>query len=200
LIGGDSWQSTDPSQDFFSAHGSDAILVAHQIFHTLNVVKYLGPGSKSDASTSNSAITAKGLPSVTISMTLTKAFLRECLTTKQMRIEIYEPDEGMAGRKNHSKWVLGKSASPGNVGQVEDLLFSHEDMVANAVSMSIKIQMRDGGRVVGCAFVDVQEKRIGVSEFVEDENFGNTEVSASVSECSSSLLEVLINCSACSHC
>jgi DNA mismatch repair protein MSH2 len=40
--------------------------------------------------------------------------------------------------------------------------------------------MRDGGRIVGCAFVDVQEKRIGVSEFVEDENFGNTEVSASL--------------------
>lgn len=110
-------------------------------------------------------------------MALTKAFLRECLTTKQMRVEIYEPEEGVAGRKNHTRWVLAKSASPGNISQLEDLLFSHTDLVANAVSMALKIQVKEGSRIVGCAFVDVQEKLIGVAEFVEDEMFGNTEVS-----------------------
>jgi DNA mismatch repair protein MSH2 len=95
-----------------------------------------------------------------------------------MRIEIYEPEEGTAGRKNHAKWVLGKSASPGNISQMEDLLFSGTDLVDHAVSMALRIQVKDGGRVVGVGFVDVQEKLIGVSEFVEDENFGNTEVGA----------------------
>jgi DNA mismatch repair protein MSH2 len=111
-------------------------------------------------------------------MTLTKAFLRECLTTKQMRVEIYEPEEGAAGRKNNTRWALARTASPGNISQVEDLLFSHTDLVANAVSMAIKVHVKDGGRTVGCAYVDVQEKLIGVAEYVEDENFGNTEVGA----------------------
>ena len=109
-------------------------------------------------------------------MNLTKSFLRECLTTKQMRVEIYEPEEGVAGRKNHTRWVLAKTASPGNIAQLEDLLFSHEDLVANAVSMALRVHVKEGQRTVGCAFVDVQDKLIGVAEFAEDENFGNTEV------------------------
>lgn len=110
-------------------------------------------------------------------MTLTKAFLRECLTTKQMRVEIYEAEDINGIRKNNLKWVLARSASPGNISQMEDLLFSHTDLVANAVSMALKMHMKDGIRTVGVAFVDVQEKLVGLAEFVEDENFGNTEVS-----------------------
>jgi DNA mismatch repair protein MSH2 len=161
-------------QDYFSAHGSDAILVAHEIYKTTNVLKYLGRPSHTAASSSTSA---KGLPSVTISKTLTKNFLRECLTAKQMRVEIYEPEEGTAGRKNNARWVLGKSASPGNIGQVEDLLFSDMDMSSNAVMMAVKVVVKDGGRVVGCGVIDVQEKVIRVAEYLDDENFGNTEVS-----------------------
>lgn len=177
-------------QDYFSAHGADALLIAHQVYKTTNVIKYLGsgsggslaatygnkPGSSSTSTPSSSAITARGLPSVTISLTLTKAFLRECLTAKQMRVEIYEPEEGAAGRKNHTKWFLARTASPGNISQLEDLLFAQTDLVANAVSMALKVVLKDGGRTVGCAFVDVQERLIGVAEFVDDENFTNTEV------------------------
>ena len=93
-----------------------------------------------------------------------------------MRVEIYEPEELAAGRKNHAKWVLAKSASPGNVSQLEDLLFANEDMAANAVTMAIKISVKEGIRTVGAAFVDSGERVMGVSEFVDDEGFGNTEV------------------------
>jgi len=158
--------------DYFSAHASDALLVAQEIYKTTNVLKYLGRPSSSSTSSNG-----KGLPSVTISKTLTKNFLRECLTAKQMRVEIYEPEEGTAGRKNNARWVLGKSASPGNISQVEDLLFADSDLVSSAVSMAIKINVKEGVRTVGCGVIDVQEKVIRVSEFVEDENYGNTEVS-----------------------
>lgn len=94
-----------------------------------------------------------------------------------MRVEIYEPEEGAAGRKNNARWVLAKTASPGNISQVENLLFADSDMVSNAVSMAIKISDKEGMRTVGCAVIDVQEKMMRVSEFVDDENFGNTEVS-----------------------
>lgn len=111
-------------------------------------------------------------------MALTKAFLREALTTKQMRVEIYEPAEGAAGRKNNTVWELSKEASPGNIAPLEDLLFDKDDLVANAVSMAIKVSVKDGQRTVGCAFIDVQEKTIGVAQFEETENFSNTEVSS----------------------
>lgn len=111
-------------------------------------------------------------------MALTKAFLREALTTKQMRIEIYAPTGGVApgSRKDHSKWEISKTASPGNLSQVEDLLFSDKDLTANAVSTAIRVVVKDGVNTVGVGFVDVQEKVVGVSEFVDDENFSNTEV------------------------
>jgi DNA mismatch repair protein MSH2 len=167
-------------QDFFSAHGEDALLVAHQIYKTTNVIKYLGRPTQSSASaaSSSSSTNARGLPSVTISRNLTTEFLRDCLVAKQMRVEIYVPEDGVAGRKNNSKWVLSASASPGNIGPVEDLLFHDRDMTANAVSMAIKVIVKDGQRLVGCAFVDVQEKEIGVAEFAEDEIYSNTEVGA----------------------
>lgn len=173
----------DPAdyQDYFSAHGADALLIANQVYKTNNVIKYLGsglPSNRPTASTSHSAITARGLPSVTISMALTKLFLREALTTKQMRVEIYEAQEGAAGRKNNTAWLLAKEASPGNIAALEDMLFDKDDLVANAVSMAIKVSIKDGMRTVGCAFVDVQDKKVGVAQFDETENYSNTEVSA----------------------
>lgn len=168
--------------EFFSAHGPDALLIADQVYKTTNVLKYLGSRSKAAA---GSSANARGLPSVTISMTLAKAFLRDCLTSKQMRVEIYEP-EGGARAKNNARWQLAKVASPGNITQLEDLLFAHDDLLSNAVSMALRIQMKEGQRTVGAAFVDVQEKTIGVAEYAEDENFGNTEsllIQLGIKEC-----------------
>lgn len=150
------------------------------------MIKYLGSGSGNRPTTSSSVITPRGLPSVTISMALTKAFLREALTTKQMRVEIYEPLEGQGGRKINTAWKISKEASPGNIGQLEDLLFDKDDLVSNAVSMAIRVTMKDGVRTVGCAFVDVQEKTVGVSQFDETENFSNTEVILLIQQHSSS--------------
>ncbi|WVQ70559.1 hypothetical protein IAR50_000078 [Cryptococcus sp. DSM 104548] len=176
--------------DYFSAHGSDAVLIANEVFRTTNVLKYLGSGSKSKpASSSTGGSTARGLASVTISSALTRAFLREALTAKQMRVEIYAPETGAGagGKKDNSKWAISKSASPGNLSQVEDLLFSDKDLEANAVSMAIKVvNAKEGGVLVGVGFVDVQEKIIGVAEFADDENFSNTEsllIQLGVKEC-----------------
>lgn len=168
--------------EFFSAHGPDAILIADQVYKTTNVLKYLGSRKAAGSSSSSNA---RGLPSVTISMTLAKAFLRDCLTSKQMRVEIYEPEDG-ARAKNNARWQLAKVASPGNISQVEDLLFASEDLLSNAVSMAIRIQMKDSQRTIGASFIDVQEKTIGVAEYAEDENYGNTEsllIQLGIKEC-----------------
>lgn len=84
--------------DFYSVHGQDAHYVAAHVFRTNSVLKYLGAGGK-----------AGGLPSVTLNYTLGHQFLREALTIKQLRVEIWVPAPGQ-GRKV-AKFVLQKEVS-----------------------------------------------------------------------------------------
>lgn len=84
--------------DYYSVHGQDAHYVATHVFRTNSVLKYLGAGGK-----------ASGLPSVTLSHTLAHSFLRDALTSKQLRVEIWVPAPGQ-GRKA-SKFVLEKEVS-----------------------------------------------------------------------------------------
>lgn len=106
---------------------------------------------------------------------MAQSFLRDALTTKQLRIELYESEGG----KNSTKWRLGKSASPGNLGSVEELLFAHTDMLAAPVILALKLAVKDGVKTVGVAFADTSRQDMGVSEFVDNDLFSNTEVSRS---------------------
>lgn len=75
-------------------HGPDAHYIATQVYHTNTVIKYLGAGGKA------------GLASVTLSANSAKTFLREALTTRQLKIEIYVPEAGQG--KRATKFVLDK--------------------------------------------------------------------------------------------
>ncbi len=79
-------------------HGPDALYVATHVYRTNTVIKYLGPGGKS------------GLPSVTLSANSAKTFLREALTSKQLKVEIWVPEAGQG--KRATRFRLGKAVSP----------------------------------------------------------------------------------------
>jgi DNA mismatch repair protein MSH2 len=74
--------------DEYAAYGPDAIWVAQHVFHTNSVIKYLGPGGR-----------AAGLPSVTLKTSVAQSTLREALTIKQLKIEIWVQEAG-AGKKS----------------------------------------------------------------------------------------------------
>ena len=82
-------------KDFYSLHGPDAQYVATHVFRTNSVIKHLGGAGKA------------GLPSVTMSVNVAKAFLRDALTARQMRVEIWVPEGGGTGKKG-SKFKLDK--------------------------------------------------------------------------------------------
>lgn len=82
--------------EFYSAHGDDAILIADVVFKTHSALKYLGSGGKD-----------KGLPSVTLSLAAAKNFLREALTARQMRVEILSN----GGGKRNNQWTVVKQVS-----------------------------------------------------------------------------------------
>jgi hypothetical protein len=81
--------------EYFTAHGPDALFVAQHVFHTNSVLRYLGAGGR-----------GVGLPSVKLSEAQAKAFLRDALTTKQLRVEIWEPEKGQG--KRPSKFAVDK--------------------------------------------------------------------------------------------
>lgn len=92
--------------DYYSAHGPDALYIAANVYHTNTVIKYLGGGKSG------------GLPSVTLSTNSAKTFLREALTTRQLKIEIYVPEAGQG--KKATRFKLDKEVCAVNVCVVHD--------------------------------------------------------------------------------
>lgn len=86
------------NDSFYACYGPDAIYVATHIYHTNSVIKYLGAGGK-----------AAGLPSVALKTTVAQMLLREALTSKQLRVEIWVPESGQG--KRHAKFKLDKEVS-----------------------------------------------------------------------------------------
>ncbi|KAB5589999.1 DNA mismatch repair protein msh-2 [Ceratobasidium theobromae] len=160
--------------DYYSVHGPDATFVATHVYHTLSVIKQLGKGKDS-------------LPSVTLSSSVAKIFLREALTTRQLRIEIWAPETGKGKSASGNRWELVRRASPGNLQDVEDLLFSNADLESAPIIMAVRLGKREGGsKNLGVAFADASAREIGVSEFLDNDLLSNFEallIQLDVKEC-----------------
>ncbi|KDR73457.1 hypothetical protein GALMADRAFT_100108 [Galerina marginata CBS 339.88] len=155
---------------FYAAYGPDALFVAQHVYHTNSVIKYLGAGGRS-----------AGLPSVSLKTSVAHILLRDALTTKQLRVEIWVPETGQG--KKCVKFRLDKEASPGNLQAVEDLLFVNSDFVSSPIVMAIKIATAPVSesssqaklKSVGVAFADTTSRELGVSDFIDNDLFSNLE-------------------------
>ncbi|KIJ24074.1 hypothetical protein M422DRAFT_39300 [Sphaerobolus stellatus SS14] len=164
--------------DYYTLHGNDARYVAQNFYHTSSVLKWFGRGYRSGNQ-------KEGLPSCTMRTEQAKSFLREALTARQLRVQIWVPEAG-SSKKNPSKWKLDKQASPGNITPLEDLLFVNTDLLSAPIITSLKVVMKDKMRTIGVAFADTSIRQIGVTEFVDNDMFSNTEsllIQLSVKEC-----------------
>ncbi|KAF8480131.1 DNA mismatch repair protein [Russula ochroleuca] len=162
------------NDDFYSAHGADALYVAQHVYHTKSVLKYLGSGGK-----------MAGLPSVTLRPTVATSFLREALTSRQLRVEIWIPEAGHG--KKVSRFKLDKEASPGNLQAVEDLLFVNNDILSPPVIMAVKLATtptvpgsagKAKTKTIGIGFADTSLRQFGVADFVDNDAFSNIETLA----------------------
>ncbi|KIY44220.1 DNA mismatch repair protein MSH2 [Fistulina hepatica ATCC 64428] len=157
------------TEDFYCVYGSDALFVASHVYRTNSVIKYLGAGGR-----------ATGLPSVSMKTSVAQNLLREALTVKQLKIEIWVPESGQS--KRATKFRLDKEASPGNLQAVEDLLFGNSDLTTAPIVMAIKINSTPTSntnkarlKAIGIAFADTSVRDLGVADFVDNELFSNTE-------------------------
>ncbi|KAJ3545219.1 hypothetical protein NMY22_g2523 [Coprinellus aureogranulatus] len=161
------FQRTAGGDEYYAAYGPDAHWVAQNVFHTNSVVKYLGQGGR-----------AAGLPCVNMKTSIAQQTLRDALTTKQLKIEIYVQEPG-TGKKGGA-FKLDKEASPGNLQAVEDILFSNTDLLAAPIVMAIKLANAPAGastkvKAVGVAFADSSRRELGVADFVDNDLFSNLE-------------------------
>ncbi|KAL2919102.1 MSH2 protein [Polyrhizophydium stewartii] len=155
--------------DYYSAHGDDALYVADQVYKTTTVIKYLGGSA--------------GLPSCTLSRLNATAFLKDMLVNKHHRIEIWASETRKGGG-----WRLAKSASPGNLQSVEELLFGGSSEVSSSpIVLAVSLRTTGNDKLVGIAYTDATTmRRMGVAEFVDNETFSNFEsvlIQLGVKEC-----------------
>ncbi|KAL0958358.1 hypothetical protein HGRIS_000500 [Hohenbuehelia grisea] len=151
---------------YYCCYGPDAHYAATHVFHTKSVIKQLGLG-------------VKAVPSVILRPNQATMFLRESLTVKQLKVEIWAPEPGQG--KKTAKFRLDKEASPGNLQAVEDLLFSSADLTSAPIVMAIRIasaadvSVKSKVKSVGIAFADTSSRELGVADFVDNDLFSNTE-------------------------
>ncbi|KFX99088.1 hypothetical protein V490_01957 [Pseudogymnoascus sp. VKM F-3557] len=153
--------------DYYTAHGEDASFIARTVYKTTSVLRQLG---KSDHT---------GLPSVTMTVTVFRNFLREALFRLSKRIEVWES----SGGRMH--WKVVKQASPGNLQDIEDELGGQID--AAPIMLAVKVSAKASeARNVGVCFADASVRELGVSEFLDNDLYSNLEsllIQLGVKEC-----------------
>ncbi|KAL8820690.1 MAG: hypothetical protein Q9223_001146 [Gallowayella weberi] len=151
--------------DWYTAHGDDAAFIARTVYKTTSVLRQLG---KADT----------GLPSVTMTITVYRNFLRDALFRLGKRVEVWESSGRM-------QWKVTKQASPGNLQDVEDELGGQMDSAPIILAVKVSAKASEA-RNIGVCFADASVRELGVSEFLDNDLFSNFEsllIQLGVKEC-----------------
>ncbi|KAM3526618.1 hypothetical protein NHJ13051_003341 [Beauveria bassiana] len=153
--------------DWYTSHGEDANYIANTVYKTTSVVRQLGRNDHT------------GLPSVTMTVTVFRQFLREALFKLGRRVEIWQSPNG---RMN---WKCIKQASPGNLQDVEDDLGGQVESAPMIMAVKISAKASEA-RAIGVCFADASVRELGVSEFLDNDLYSNFEallIQLGVREC-----------------
>ena len=140
------------------------------LYRTNKVIKYLGSNDP-----------ARGLMSCTLSYAVFQNFVRELLLERGYRVQIWTT-EGRSGRQ----WRPTRQASPGNLQDLEDMLFSNTEMESSPIVLALRLKTTAEEKMVGVAFANASVREIGFSEFLDNDIYSNLEsllIQLGVKEC-----------------
>ncbi|CDO94455.1 unnamed protein product [Kluyveromyces dobzhanskii CBS 2104] len=159
--------------EYYIVIGDDALFVADQVYHTSSVLK----DCKIDPSTLRQFDLNDSLKYVTMSHQIVGNLLKTSLLELGKKVEIYDRN-----------WKLLKTASPGNLEQVDDLIVG--SLETNIVLASLKLNFNGTGAsnycTIGISFIDNTNYRIGLFDLLDNEVFSNLEsclIQLGVREC-----------------
>lgn len=155
-------------QDYYTAHGDNANFLAKTYYHTTSALRQLRGGSDS-------------ISSVSISKNMFETIARDLLLDRaDHNVELYEG--------SGSNWRLSRAASPGNLGNFEDVLFANNDMQDTPVMVAVYPSMRENQCTIGLGYIDLTKRTIGLTEFLDDNQFTNVESALVALGCKECLL------------
>ncbi|CAI5464969.1 unnamed protein product [Closterium sp. Yama58-4] len=187
-------------RDYYTVHGPAALFVARAFYKTLSAVRYLSAGGASAAGSSAGAGDSAALPSVSVNRSMFESILRHLLleeggtsgggaggtggegsggdgggnsavSTGYSTVELYEG--------GGASWRLARAATPGRLTAFEDVLFATRDMGDSPTVCAVIVATsggggggaKDGERRVGLAFVDLTKRALGMTDFLDDEQY-----------------------------
>ncbi|AMD18511.1 HBL391Cp [Eremothecium sinecaudum] len=155
--------------EYYTIIGQDAVFVAENIYHTTSALKDF----RVDSTLAQQV--DEPLKYITISPQVISALLKTCLLEQGFKIEIYD-----------KSWKLLKSASPGNIDQVEDLMSISLESSIVLAGIKFQLNAQEGHCVLGVSFVDSSSYEIGMFDIVDNEVYSNLEsflIQLGVREC-----------------
>lgn len=159
--------------EYYIVIGDDALFVADQVYHTSSVLK----DCKIDPSTLRQFNVQGPLKYVTMSLQIVGNLLKMALMDLGKKVEVYD-----------KTWKLQRTASPGNIEQVDDLIVG--SLETNIVLASLKFNFNGTGATNYCtiavSFIDNTNYRIGLFDLLDNEVFSNLEsclIQLGIKEC-----------------
>lgn len=159
--------------EYYTVVGDDALFVSDQIYHTSSVLK----DCKIESSILHQFDINEPLKYITMSLQIVGNLLKTSLLELGKKVEIYDRN-----------WKLLRTASPGNLEQVDDLISGSLD--TNIVLASLKLNFNGSGSsnycTIGVSFLDNTNYKIGLFDLLDNEVFSNLEsclIQLGVKEC-----------------
>lgn len=113
------------------------------------------------------------LPYVSLSKNNFEGLIRDLLLVRNYRIEVYSKE---SKRKHENDWSIQYKGSPGNLAHFEDVLFNNNnEMVIGSALIALHIRHESKQRMIGLGFIEVNERRMAVIEFVDDDFYTELE-------------------------
>ncbi|VDO12217.1 unnamed protein product [Rodentolepis nana] len=137
----------------YTVHFNDALFIAQNFYKNSGSVRNLTVGGRS-------------VPSLLIPKR-DKDIFRFILLSKQYRIELYSLENG--------GWLLSNQASPGNLTEMEDFLFSSESESEDSTLLSIFVKFSNDECIISLAFCHLEDHRFLIGQFVDSSLLPNLE-------------------------